>query len=193
MKLFRLYGSQDFWTVYYKGERGIGNKGIKDKYYLAEYKGIQIANEWKKVEVKITFRGEQGVQNPDIMDFGGLLGIAMTSHAKDILKDFILPYCELLPVDLDGSEIYIVNPIVILDCLDYKKSVIEPIPPLYKDQKIVKYVFRSDLDYPPIFRITDTSLYGIFVNERLVEKLNESGVIGYNTKELWDSNESNDC
>ena len=31
MKLFRLYGSQDFWTIYYKGERGIGNKGIKDE------------------------------------------------------------------------------------------------------------------------------------------------------------------
>lgn len=189
MKLFKLYGSQDFWTVYYKGERGIGNKGIKDKYYLAEYKGIQIANEWKKVEVKITFKGEQGGKRPDIMDFGGLLGIAITSHAKDILKDFILPYCELLPVDLDGSEIYIVNPIVILNCLNHKKSVIEPIPPLYKEQKIIKYVFKNDFEYPPIFRITDNFPYGIFVNERMVEKLNKSGIIGYQAKELWDSNE----
>lgn len=188
MKLFRLHGSQDYWTVYYKDKRGIGRKGIKDKYYLAEHKGIQIAKEWEKVNVEITFRGEHGEHEPDIMDFGGLLGFAITSHAKDILKDLILPYCELLPVDLAGSEIYIVNPTVILSCLNYDDSIIEPMPPLYKEKKIVKYVFRKDIDYLPIFRVAD-SAFGIFVNEDLVERLKDNGLIGYQVEELWDSEE----
>ncbi len=186
MKLFALHGTQDYWSVHYKNERGIGGGGIKDKYYLAEYKGIPVAKEWKKVEVEITFRGEQGMHEPDIMDFGGLTGFAITSHTKDVLKDLILPYCELLPVDLAGSEIYIVNPTVILNCLDYDSSIMEPRPPLYKTKKIVKYVFRKDIDYPPIFRIVD-SAFGIFVNEDLVERLEENGLIGYKADELWDS------
>lgn len=188
MKIFSLYGTQDYWSVHYKNERGIGGGGINDNYYLAECKGIPVAKNWTKVEVKIVFRGELGRHKPDIMDFGGLVSFAITSHTKDVLKDLILPYCELLPVDLSNSEIYIVNPTVILNCLDYDCSIMEPRPPLFKSKKIVKYVFRKDIDYPPIFRIVD-SKFGIFANENLVERLEESGLIGYKVEELWDSEE----
>ena len=120
MKVFRLWGSQDYWTIHYKS-----SVDIKSERYLAEFKGMSVAKDWKKVETKIVFKGERSKIKPDIMDVGGLVGIAITSQTKDILKNLLLPYCEVLLVDLQGDEVYIVNPTVILDCIDYENCIIE--------------------------------------------------------------------
>lgn len=102
MKVFRIIGSQDYWTIHYNNV-----VGIKNERYLAEFKGMPVAKDWKKIEAKVAFKGERSNIKPDIMDVGGLVGFAITSSAKDVLEDLLTPYCELLPLDLEGEEIYL--------------------------------------------------------------------------------------
>lgn len=184
MRLFQLYGSQDYWSIYFKDKDYIE---IEDKWNLTK-KGISVAKDWKKVEVEIVFKGKQRKNKPDIIDFGGCAGIAISSQAKDTLKSLLMPYCELLPVNLRGIEIYIINPITVLDCLDYDNSIIELAPPLYNYQRIIKYVLKKEIKYPPIFRIIN-SPRRIFINDVFVKALEESHLIGYSIEELWNSEE----
>lgn len=178
MKLFRFYGSQDYKSLYYKN-RDIGNR------YTGKFIGTSFNAEWNKCEVNVRFKGKWGNIETDIMDFGGLTGVVLNDKAKSILEDLVLPYCELLPLELEGETFYLLNPIVVLDCLDFKKCQIEITPPLYHE-KITKYVFKREQDYPPIFRIEkDPRKY--IVSEEFVKRLEENALIGYRINKLWDS------
>lgn len=181
MKVLRICGDQDYWSIYYKDASYID---IKDKWCLAR-NGMSVVRDWKKVEVEIVFEGELSKTKPDIMDFGGIVGLAITSSAKDILKNLLLPYCELLSLDLQGEEIYLVNPTVILDCIDYDNSVIKLLPPMNR-KEIVKYVLKKEMNYPPIFRIKGES-YHIFITDVFVNELTKNHLIGYEIEELWNS------
>lgn len=183
MKVLRICGNQDYWSIYYKDASYME---IKDKWCLAKY-GMSVAKEWDKIGVEIVFEGEHSEIKPDIMDFGGLVGFAITSSAKDILKGLLIPYCELLSLDLEGDEIYLVNPTVILDCIDYDSSVTELCPPMYR-KEIVKYILKKEMDYPPIFRIKGESYY-IFITDEFVEVLTKNHLTGYDIEELWNSEE----
>ena len=46
MQLFQLYGSQDYWSIYFKDKDYIE---IEDKWNLVK-KGISIAKDWKKLK-----------------------------------------------------------------------------------------------------------------------------------------------
>lgn len=173
MEVFKIYGDQDYWSIYYKENIDIN---IKEKWYLAR-DGISVVKEWKKADVKIVFRGPKRRIKPDIIDFGGTVGFAITSHAKDILEHLLVPYCELLPLDLNGEEIYFVNPTTILNCIDYDNSVMGVRIPT-KRKEIVKYALKKEIEYPPIFRIKDEG-YHIFIDDEFVQTLTENHLVGY--------------
>ena len=177
MRLFEIYGSQDYKTLYYKN-RDLGKK------YVGKFIGTSFHDEWKKCEVEVRFKGKWGNKETDIMDFGGLMEIVLNYKAKSKLEDLILPYSELLPLELEGEELYLLNPIVVLDCLDLKKCQIKKTPPLY-DEEITKYVFKREEDYPPIFRIKNEPRKYI-VTEEFVKRLEENALVGYALDELWD-------
>lgn len=185
MKVFRIIGSQDYWSIDYNNITD-----IKNEKYLAEFKGMSVAKDWKKLEAKVVFKGERSNIKPDIMDVGGLVGFAITSSVKDVLKDLLAPYCELLPLDLEGEEIYLINPIIILDCLDYDNCVTKLYPPMYRT-RIVKYELKKELRYPPIFRIKaePSRSFGNYITDEVVKVLTENHIIGYNITEIWNSEE----
>ena len=161
MKLFRIYGSQDYKTLYYKN-RTFGKK------YVGKFIGTSFYDEWEKCEVEVRFKG-----------------VVLNHKAKSKLEDLILPYCELLPLELEGEEFYLLNPVVVLDCLDLKKCQTKKIPPLY-NEKITKYVFERERDYPSVFRIKNEPRKYI-VTEEFVKRLEENAFVGYVLNELWDS------
>lgn len=182
MKVFRIIGSQDYWTIDYDNITD-----VKSEKYLAELKGMSVAQDWKKIEAKVVFKGERSNIKPDIMDVGGLVGFAITSYVKDVIKDLLIPYCELLPLDLEGEEIYLINPIIILDCLDYDNCVTKKYPPMYKTE-IGKYELKRGLSYPPIFRIKEPNRsFGNYITDEVVKVLTENHLIGYSIKEIWNS------
>ena len=178
MKLFRLYGSQDYRSLYYKN-RDFGKK------YVGKFIGTAFYDEWEKCEAEVRFKGKWGDKEIDIMDFGGLMGVALNHKAKSKLEDLILPYSELLPLELMGEELYLLNPIIVLDCLDLKKCQTKKISPLY-DEKITKYVFERGRNYPSIFRIKNEPRKYI-VTEEFAKRLEENTLVGYVLNELWDS------
>lgn len=178
MKLFEIYGSQDYKTLYYKN-RAFGKK------YVGKFIGTSFHDEWEKCEVEVVFKGKWGNKETDIIDFGGLMEIVLNQKAKSKLEDLILPYCELLPLELEGEEFYLLNPIVVLDCLDLKKCQTKKTPPLY-NEKITKYVFKRERDYPSVFRIKNEPRKYI-VTEEFVKRLEENALVGYGLVKLWDS------
>jgi len=179
MKLFRFTGSQAYRTLYYK------DKEVARKY-LGKLTGISLTSEWKKYEAEVRFKGEMGDFEPEIMDFGGLVGVVLTSKARKIVEDLILPFGELLPLELDSSVVYLINPTIILDCVDYDKSEKEIIPPL-NNEKITKYFFKKEIDYPPIFRLKNEPRKHI-INDEFAIRLKENNLVGYELRELWNSN-----
>lgn len=180
MKFYKFFGYQAYWTLYYKSKEDGGK-------FAGRFIGEELLEEWNKCEVEIRFRGERANIKPDIMDFGGTAGVVLSSGAKEYMEDLILPYGELLPVELDGETLYIINPTVVLDCIDYNKSIKEKKPPLY-NEKIIKYELKKEINYPPIFRIKNEVRY-LIVSDVFVNRLKENDFVGYTLKEIWDSNE----
>lgn len=183
MEVFKIYGDQDYWSISYEDNLDLH---IEEKLDLA-MTGISVIKEWEKADVKIVFRGPKRRIKPDIIDFGGTVGFAITSHAKDILEHLLVPYCESLPLDLNGEEIYFVNPITIIDCIDYDNSVIEVRPPINR-KNFLKYALKKEIEYPPIFRIKDED-YSIFITDKFVQALTENHLVGYEIMKIWNSEE----
>lgn len=171
-------GDQAYWCVFFR------DKEIAKKY-SGQFTGREFSKNWEVYDIEIRFRGERGEVKPDIMDFGGLTGVVLSANAESIMKDIILPYGELLSVKLNDSLFYIVNPTFVIDCIDGDKSLKEKRPPLNKE-KIIKYEFKKEIKYPPIFR-TKEEAQKIIVNEEFAQKLQENNLKGYILQELWDS------
>ncbi len=151
--------------------------------------GNPVADGWVKAECKVSLRGRLWKGIPDLMDFGGFIGIAITSRARDLLEDLLLPSCELLPMGLKGTAVYLINPTTVLDCIDYERSVTEKAESFYME-RISRFAFRKDVEYPAIFKVKNKYERwprDIFADDRLIRRLEENALTGYETEEVWDS------
>lgn len=178
MKYFKLIGNQAYWTLYFK------NKELA-KNYVNKINGQVLLGNWDKCEMEIRFRGEKANLEPDIMDFGGTSGVVINTKVYNELQEMIKLYVEFLPVKLEETLYYILNPTTILDCINYELSIKDNKNP-FLINKITKYVFKKNIKYPSMFRMKNEER-AIIINEKLAEALEKNNFIGYSLKEVWDS------
>lgn len=93
-------------------------------------KGISLGNQWTTLEMKHTY----GEDNTDIYGITSQLAdMVINARAIEALKDYLVNKVELLPVEYNNEEYYVMNVINILDCIDKNSSIADK----YGDLKII--------------------------------------------------------
>lgn len=95
--------------------------------------------------------------------------ITLNEKAYQALKDFLLPFGQLLELDCDGEVEYFYNVTNLLPCIDYERSE-------KKGKSVVKEVFLQNAvaqDRPLIFKDSYTKGTRIYLNQAGKEKFEQ--------------------
>jgi len=129
-----------------------------------------------KVQPDIEKRKKKALPRADISYLiGG--AIVINEKAYQALKDFLLPFGQLLPLDCLGEVEYFYNVTNIISCIDYERSE-------KQFDVVFKEVFLPDVlpETPVIFKDPLTVRISIYVNQAAKEKFEElaasAGLIG---------------
>ncbi len=121
----------------------------------------------------------------------------LTSHIPVIdttsykcLYDDLKDSSELLPIKVDGLDLYMVNITEVLDCIDYEKSEYKLFSDGQRIMRFIKYVFDKDIiSGKHIFKIKDEPLGTPFVSDALKEKVLANNLTGFDFKLAWSDEE----
>ena len=127
-------------------------------------------------------------------DFTSSLGLGDWLLEKKAFKKLknVLENVQVLPVDCDFGDYVAINPLTVLDCLDYDKSELWTIDHETSDGRpfiveIKKFVLKKDvLSDHKLFKIYDTRRGMVYVNQEFVKTVNENGITGFNFKLVWE-------
>lgn len=157
-----------------------------DKYFKEKiYSNSPLINEWVNVKV-YTQDGEKYSDNPHL--WAGLGILVFSKKATEYLHEFLEENVELLPIEHDKYEYYIIRITKVLDAIDYSKAILKRL----KSGLIVgfeKYAFLSDKVGSNIFKVyinDRTYSSGVFVTDRFREYVIKSSLVGFDFVEVWD-------
>lgn len=107
------------------------------------------------------------------------------------LKDLLQENAEILPLEYDLQELYIINVTNLIDAIDYDKSDIDYMRDGIRILSVNRYSFNVEkVKNQHIFKIIN-QLYGtVFVSDEFRNRVLESGLKGFKFIEVWDSKES---
>jgi hypothetical protein len=182
-----------FFKFYSNGERAVSLVPVDLDYFQEHFTGRRMVSSWKPPAFDVLRRAKP------IRDFVSWSGsvIVVTARAKDRLERLIGPYVEFLPLaTLKGKELFAVNVVEVVDCLDRKASKITP----SRDDPsrivhIGRFVFdRTRLRNVPVFKIPEWPA-SIFVSEEFARAVVSGRLTGAGfddpediryVKEPWD-------
>jgi len=151
------------------------------------FKGDQLASNWTPLKLKLINhdgklkRGDMPYLSPGKPIF--------TKNAVERLKGVLEGNVEVLPVDYDLQELFIINITNRIDAIDYEKSEIK-----YGDEKrilrVKKFSFVvEEVKNQHIFKISNQLFGTVFVSDEFKKKVVESSLEGFKFIEVWDSEE----
>lgn len=111
-----------------------------------------------------------------------------SKKAVEVLGEFLYENVEILPIQYDLQELFIINVTNHIDAIDYDKADIKFMPDGKRILRVKRYSFKTDrIREQHIFKIA-SQLYGtVFVSDAFRDKAIESGLEGFNFIEVWDS------
>ena len=136
----------------------------------------------ENIEIETSFKGEKAEcgEKCDILSMG--VKPILLPKAKDALYEVIKDDVQFIKLKHDKyGECYMLNVIKVLDCLDESKI-------RYTSTfSIKKYVFKENINYPSIFKITTDGNVGNFVTEPFMECVEKNKLKGLACGLIWDS------
>lgn len=136
----------------------------------------------ENIEIETSFKGEKAEcgEKCDILSMG--VKPILLPKAKDALYEVIKDDVQFIKLKHDKyGECYMLNVIKVLDCLDESKI-------RYTSTfSIKKYVFKENINYPSIFKITTDGNVGNFVTEPFMECVEKNKLKGLACDLIWDS------
>lgn len=151
-----------------------------------EFNGATLLDKWEVIKVKEIRNKKQG-------DFPSLLpGVPVLSEkALKVLDQLIKPSVEVLPLNCEGSTVYAINVIDILDCIDYASSEYKTYSGSSRIMRFIKYSFKPDIiKGNHIFKIIDEPTRKPFVSDEFKKLVEENGLLGFKFDLVWDSNDN---
>jgi hypothetical protein len=156
---------------------------------LRSFDGRPKKKEWKPIEVGLLDE-EEDLEFSDILGFNSMSHIpTFSERAINELKSLIKKEVEFLPLlPVERRKYYLINVIDVVDCLDLDNSVVKKTP----DDKLIILVnryslFESKLRGKNIFKIAGMELKRPFVSDLFKEKVENSGLTGFQFDLVWDS------
>lgn len=147
--------------------------------------GNEMTGKWKNIWV---YPIDTDVKELTLGDFIWLpFGMPVLSvKAVDVLKPLIASYVEFLPLRWypdESRELYGVNVLPILDCMDEEKSDLSRSKSTNKILSVQKFVFVDEcIDESPIFHIIPSRR--VFVNYAFKKLAEDAGLVGLDLKEV---------
>jgi hypothetical protein len=149
------------------------------------FKGGHLTDNWVPLKLKLIShdgklkRGDMPYLSPGKPIF--------TKNAIESLKEFLEGNAEILPINYDLQELFIINVTNRINAIDYEKSDIK-----YGDEKrilrVKKYFFDVEkVKNHHIFKVIDQLWGTVFVSDEFRNKVIESGLEGFKFIEVWDS------
>lgn len=136
----------------------------------------------ENIEIETSFKGEKAEcgEKCDILSMG--VKPILLPKAKDALYEVIKDDVQFIKLKHDKyGECYMLNVIKVLDCLDESKI-------RYTSTfSIKKYVFKENINYPSIFKITTDGKISNFVTEPFMECVEKNKLKGLACDLIWDS------
>lgn len=117
------------------------------------------------------------------LDFGDP---AFSKRACDVLKEFLEPNGELLPLNSERGEYYFFNITSVVDALDVENSICHfwQEPPSTA-LEIDHFEFHEEkLKVPPIFRLREYP-QGTIVTDEFVKRVKDYGLNGFEFQKIW--------
>ena len=142
---------------------------------------------WSPVKVRLV-REEGGIafKESDAPWLGGH-ALIFTKRAIEALGELLLASGELLPLLCDDADLWIYNPIHVVDALDEGASEIIR----FKDRRIMsvkRYVFHEDaVREEKIFKIKRLRVSPTFVGEAFVLAWNRAALRGLDFELVWEA------
>lgn len=157
------------------------------EYLNNNFRGQKMIETWPIIEIQPHFLAEGDLKDivPDVLTFG--LQPVFTQRAIDIFKEELEANAEILPLKYDKFPCFAINVTTVLDCLDEEKSKL--VIRAKRVFQIEKHVFKKEISYPPIFKISTGAKTRIYVTEAFVKKFEENNLTGMIFKLVWDSSE----
>ncbi len=154
--------------------------GFESSETVREWHPVYLAKLWTPPKVK-------GGVAP-YQDFPGIDMVlpAFSRRACDVLKDFLEPNGELLPLDSKIGEYYFYNVTTVVDALDLAKSKCDFwCDPPTTAVEIDYFAFHEErLFGTSIFRIVELPIYTI-VTKAFVNRVHDGGLHGFQFDKIW--------
>jgi hypothetical protein len=138
---------------------------------VREWSPARLARRWKPA--KVVGRVSPFNDYPCVVTFP-----AFSRRACDVLRDFLEPNGELLPLDSKVGEYYVFNITTVLDALDTSRAVLE-------FGGVDYFAFHKEkLKGRSIFRILEEPMMTI-VSDAFVRRVHEHGLNGFDFSKIW--------
>ena len=175
MKIWKMMYDQSYESTIYKSNDYF-------EFFFKNFRGDFIQSYDENIEIETSFKGEKAERGEkcDILSMG--VKPILLPKAKDALYDVIKDDVQFIKLKHDKyGECYMLNVIKVLDCLDESKI-------RYTSTfSIKKYVFKENINYPSIFKITTDGKISNFVTEPFMECVEKNKLKGLACDLIWDS------
>ncbi len=112
--------------------------------------------------------------------------LIFSRRAVEALRDLLGPADEILPLESDLGEFFVVNVLTVLDCLDIDRCEVWRFSSSGRIGDIRKFEFIPEQVTASIFQVSQFVGGGqYFVRDDFVERLERAGLEGYHIKQVW--------
>jgi hypothetical protein len=137
-----------------------------------------IAGEWRTVEISAADADDSTARFGDYTLLGTIPVFSL--RALEALAPVLKDNGEVLPLRYPRGEYFAYNVTRVLDALNEEESLIERFPSSGRVMSISKYVFLQDrVQEAWIFKIPQQPRAFVFVTQRFVDLVDQSGLTGF--------------
>lgn len=148
------------------------------------FDGRPKADGWKPIKVN-----RAHPKKMKLSDFPYAFTNVFSLKAVNGLKTLIEDDVEILPLEFEEIQYFVINVTTVLDVIDYDRSEFETFDNSDRILAFDKYAFRlcDDLHQHNIFKLIDEPASYTFVNERFKDEVERNGLTGFKFELVWDS------
>jgi hypothetical protein len=146
------------------------------KYFQNHFVGRSMIVGWQAPEIDA--RAGRGKRIPDFVSWM-LTAPVISPRARQVLEPLIAPHVEILPLlKLRGSDLWAVNVMTLVDCLDEDRSEVAYSPDDGRIMNVVTFGFKEHcVPDVPIFKLASYPA-DVFVTRSFVDQVLAAGLHG---------------
>lgn len=151
--------------------------------------GSPLQRTWKPLRAELVWSDALSAHmEPSDMPAHGHHLLFVHRPALEALEDLLSPGCEILPLDCDEAELWMVNPVVLLDgALDHDRSDIAFFRDGERIMRIDRYEFVPEVVADvPIFKLAERRRGPALIGDAIVQRVVEAELRNVAFKVVWD-------